>query len=406
VRERTHPSGALPEWARWNEAAAQRPWTVGIEEELVLLDARGRVANRGHEIVAHAGPPLSTHFSGETHACVVELRTGVHRAIPTAVAELGELRRALADFAGRLGLRVAAAGTHPLASRSQVAVSPGQRYQDIAAATGALARREPTMALHVHVGVPDAEAAIHALDGLRMDLPVLLALSANSPFWRCVDSGFASIRTPIFSMFPRVGIPRSFGAYREFVRGVDPLLRSGAVTDVGHLWWDARVRPSLGTVEVRIMDAQTRLADTAGLAALVQCLVRRHADGDARDSAGPEVLEENRFLAARDGMGAQLIEPASGRRCSARELVSRLIVECEWMATQLGCPHELWAGACLAHDPGCVRQRRHAASAGVADLPEWLTEQFLAGTETAVERGTGRFGPAQRRAAMTVGAED
>ena len=406
MHERAHRSGALPEWAEWNEAAAQRPWSVGIEEEFVLIDARGGIANRAHHVLAQAGPPLSGHVSGETHACVVELHTGVHDGIASAVTELGVLRGALAHFAGGLGLRVAAAGTHPLASRSQVAVSPGQRYQDTAAVTRVLARREPTMALHVHVGVPDAEAGIRALDGLRVDLPVLLALSANSPFWRSVDSGFASIRTPIFSMFPRVGIPRSFGSYHEFVRGVEPLLRTGAVTDIGQLWWDARVRPSLATVEVRIMDAQMRLADTAGLAALVQCLVRRRAHGDARAPAGPEVLDENRFLAARDGMRAQLIEPASGRRRSAQELVSRLIDECQFVAAQLGCMHELWAGAFLAHDPGCVRQRRLAASAGVGELPEWLAGQVLAGTETEVEPGSGWLQPAQRRARMTVGAAD
>jgi glutamate---cysteine ligase / carboxylate-amine ligase len=402
MHERAH---ALPDWAAWNEAAAQRPWSVGIEEEFVLLDARGGVANRADQILALAGRPLSAHVSGETHACVLELRTGVHPGIASAVAELGALRRALARFAGALGLRIAAAGTHPLASRSQVALSPGRRYQDIVATTRWLARREPTMALHVHVGVPDAEAAIRALDGLRMDLPVLLALSANSPFWRGVDSGFASIRTPIFSMFPRVGIPRSFGAYREFVRAVDPLLHSGAVTDIGQLWWDARVRPHLATVEVRIMDAQTRLADTAGLAALVQCLVRARADGDARATAGPELLEENRFLAARDGMRAQLIEPVSGRRWPARDLVSRLIEECHWVAARLGCQHELWSAAYLAHDPGYVRQQRLAANAGVSELPEWLSGQLLAGTDAEVEPLPGRSQRAQRRAPVTVSAE-
>jgi glutamate---cysteine ligase / carboxylate-amine ligase len=216
---------------------------------------------------------------------------------------------------------------------------------------------------------------------------VLLALSANSPYWRGVDSGFASIRTPVFSMFPRVGIPRAFGTYEHFIGAVEPLLRSGAVKDIGELWWDARIRPSLGTVEVRIMDAQTRLADTAGIAALIQCLVRRRADGDSPVHTGPEVLEENRFLAARDGMRSQLVDPASGRKRSAREMVSNLVDECHGPAAQLGCLKELWLAPCVAHDPGCARQARYAARAGLDALPDWLAAQLLAGIDDHAEPG-------------------
>src|SRR3954466_205858 len=117
------------------------------------------------------------------------------------------------------------------------------------------------MALHVHVAVPDGATAVRALDGLRDDLPLLLALSANSPFWRGADSGFASMRTPIFSMFPRVGIARHFGAYAEYVRAVEAVVGSGAIRDPSFLWWDARIQPRFGTVEVRIMDAQSRVTD-------------------------------------------------------------------------------------------------------------------------------------------------
>lgn len=237
------------------------------------------------------------------------------------------------------------------------------------------------MALHVHVAVPDPHTAARALDGIRGDLPLLLALSANSPFWRGADSGFASIRTPIFSMFPRVGIPRRFGGYRAYVRAIAPLLRSGAVPDLGYLWWDARLRPEMGTVEVRIMDAQSCTADVAALAALVHALVRLHAGTRRAASAalGDEALAENRFLAARDGVEAQLIGGRSVRRASIAERLAERVDACAPYADALGCAAELEATTALLDSPGSDRQRRLAARDGLAALPARLAEQFSPG---------------------------
>jgi len=248
----------------------------------------------------------------------------------------------------------------------------------------ALARREPTMAQHVHVAVPDENAAVRALDGLLSHLPVLLALSANSPYWRADDSGFASVRTPIFSMFPRVGIPRRFGTYAEYVRGVDPLLRSNAIPEPGFLWWDARLQPRLGTVEVRIMDAQSRVRDAAALAAAVHCLVRRHADAQHPGSTPPEVFAENRFLAARDGMQAQLIDDRMQQRRTARDALAELLEDCEPLAHELGCVAELAAATALAANPGYARQRMCALRDGLAALPARLENEFVCARRTMV----------------------
>ena len=214
-----------------------------------------------------------------------------------------------------MGMAAAVAGTHPLASWEDTEVSPGARYQFLYASMRELARREPTFALHVHVAVPDERAAVRALNGVREELPLLLALSANSPFWQGRDSGLASARIPVFQAFPRTGTPRAFGTYEAYVEAVDVLIRCDAIPEPTFLWWDARLQPRLGTIEVRIMDAQTRVRDTAALAALVQCLVRREAleRADDREPLAPEVLEENRFLAARDGMDAKFVDPAAGR---------------------------------------------------------------------------------------------
>ena len=373
-------SRELPAWARWSTAPAARPWTVGVEEELMLLDARtSSVANRIDDVLAAVPRRLTAHLSAETHACVAELKTAAHATVPEVAAELTWLRKSLdGALRERLGLCAGGAGTHPLAMGSEVAVATTERYRKIDATMRALARREPTMALHVHVAAPDGTSAVRALNGLRGELPLLLALSANSPFWRGTDSGFASIRTPIFAMFPRVGIPRAFPSYRAYVRLVDAMLSSGAIPDAGHLWWDARLQPRLGTVEVRIMDAQSRVADVAVHTALVQCLVRRHAAAPPARVADPEVLAENRFLAARDGMSAQLIDSSGGpgRRRPAADALADMLERCRPVADALGCAAELEAAGALAADVGYGRQRLVAARDGITAVPAWLAAEF------------------------------
>jgi YbdK family carboxylate-amine ligase len=168
----------------------------------------------------------------------------------------------------------AAAGTHPLTVWEETRVSGAGRYRDLDDSLRVLARREPTMALHVHVGVPAPEDAVRVLNGLRRWLPVLLALSGNSPFWQGRDTGFASARTLIFQAFPRAGPPRWFSGYADYVDAVDALITSGAVPDPSFVWWDARLQPALGTVEVRVMDAQSTMREVAPLVALVQSLER------------------------------------------------------------------------------------------------------------------------------------
>jgi carboxylate-amine ligase len=358
--------------------AARRPWTVGVEEEVMLLDGRtSSLANRIDDVLAVLPAPVASCASAETHACVVELKTAPHATVAGAADQLGRLRCAL-DQAVRdaLGLQAAVAGMHPLALGSEVALTSDPRRREIEATMRALAHREPTMALHVHVAVPDGATAVRALDGLRDDLPLLLGLSANSPFWRGRDSGFASMRTPMFSMFPRVGIPRPFGRYTRYVRAVDLMLRSGAVPDPGFLWWDARLQPRLGTLEVRVMDAQSTVADVAALTAIVQCLVRRHAEADRASASEPEALDENRFLAARDGMRAEIIDALTGRRRPLSDALAALLEGCRPFAASLGCTAELATATALAADPGDARQRRLAARHGLDALPARLSADF------------------------------
>lgn len=366
----------LPAWARWS--AGVGPWTLGVEEELILVDAgTGAAANRISAVLAGAGDDLRAHLAAETHACVLELRTDPARTVRGLTAQLGQLRHALdRSLLHEHGLRAAAAGTHPLLARADVAVTPQPRYREIERTMHALARREPTMGLHVHVGVPNGDAAVRAFDGLRAHVPTLIALSANSPYWAGEDSGFASFRTPLLSMFPRMGLPQSFGDYASWVAAIDALVTAGAIPDPSFVWWDLRVQPRLGTIEVRAMDAQTRVVDTAALVAVVQCLVRRLVEGPLRPQPPPEVLAENRFLAARDGMAAQVVDVDRGVRVPMLDVVERLLEECRPVAAALGCRAELAAAGHLADEPGDLRQRRFARRHGLAALPAHLATEF------------------------------
>jgi carboxylate-amine ligase len=351
----------LPDWARWNPDAAAAPWTVGLEEEVMLLDPRDwALASRIDDVLPALSREVADRASAETHGSALELATGAHPTVASAAGELAELRARLADDLAVLELRAAVAGTHPFAEWSEIEVSPGARYQSIYDSMRELARREPTFALHVHVALPDPESAVRALRGMRVHVPMLLALAANSPFWQGRDTGLAAARIPIFGTFPRVGIPRPFNTYAEYVEAVDVLLRCGAFPEPTFLWWDVRLQPRFGTIEIRVMDAQTRAADNAALAALTQCLVRLEAEGGFAHpeiACRPEVLEENRFLASRDGMRARFLDPERGGRRPAREILPELLAACAPFAAALGCERELAAVERLAAEPGDHRQR-------------------------------------------------
>ncbi len=374
-------AGTTPAWATWAPPHELGAYTVGVEEEVMLLDATSWALAHRIDSVLPRLPADTASFTAETHGSALEIQTGVHGRIGDAIAELAALRGELDAVLQPLSMRAASAGTHPFAVWQEIVVSAGERYQFVYGSMRELARREPTFGLHVHVGVPDAEAAIFAANRLRTHIPLLLALSVNSPFWQGRDTGLASARTPLFQAFPRVGIPRPFADYAEYVETVDVLIRCDAVPEPTFLWWDVRPQPRFGTVEVRIMDAQTKLGDTAAIAALVQSIVRAEVEGGEHleRPLPQEVLEENRFLAARDGMDADLIEPELGRRVPARELLADLVAVCLPHAEALGCAAELDEVIALGERTGAQRQIEQARSLGsLPKLVGLLASDFLA----------------------------
>jgi carboxylate-amine ligase len=364
----------FPEWAHWQSTG--EPFTVGVEEEVMLLDPRGwRLDGSFNELRDRLDPELDARLSSETHAATIEYETTPQAHAGSVGAEL-ERKRARLDLALRQHARaVAGSGTHPTVTWRDTDVSPGERYRYIHEEMRELARREPTFAMHVHVAVDDPELATRTLNRMRAHLPLLLGLSANSPFWQGRDSGLASARTSIFQTFPRSGIPRAFDGYDDYVASLDTLIACGAFPEPTFVWWDLRLQPKLGTIEIRTMDTQAEGWRAGALAALAQALVRLEAlEPQAPESlvAAPELLEENRFRAARDGVRASLLDPVRRRQAPLPALAELAVEACRPHARELGCEAELDRVAAIVEAPGDELQRRLAG-------PEDDLEAVLAG---------------------------
>ena len=365
----------------WFEWAACSSYTVGAEEELMLVHPPGwALAQTNASVLPALRSPLNERVQGETHGAALEIGSRPHAHVDDVERDLCGLRRELTEVLEPMGLRAACAGTHPFAVWHDTVVSSGERYERIYGSMRELARREPTFALHVHVGVPDPEDAIKLLNRMRAHLPLLLALSVNSPFWQGRDTGLASARTPLFQAFPRVGIPRVFNDYTDYVEAVDLLVRCGSIPEPTYLWWDVRPQAKFGTIEVRIMDAQARVADSAAITALVQSIARLEIEigyVSPKTIWAAEALDENRFLAARDGMDADLIDIDTESRVPAREILERLLEACAPHAEALGCADRLEQVRAIAAHTGAERQKELARGEGrMPALIEALADQF------------------------------
>lgn len=341
------------------------PFTVGVEEELFLVDpVTGRQANTSGAVQGRLGPVDGT-VERELHACQIELITDVCRSAGEAAGTLGGLRRAvIATGAGLLG-----SGTHPSALEGDAEITDKERYERIRELLGD-AVATPVGGLHIHVGMPDADTAIRTFNGLRLHLPLLQALAANSPFRHGRDTGLASAREVTIRAWPRSGVPRAMRDFDDFRDAAELLSRAADVPDYTWFWWKLRPHPRLGTVEVRALDAQGSLEDTAALVALTHCLAR--AVGDSGIEVGPaipsEVLEEGMFRAARFGTSAKLPD-SHGRLRPMREVLDQALALAGGYAAELGCVDELeLLPGLLERGGGAGRQRAAYEIAGMDAL--------------------------------------
>lgn len=322
------------------------PFTVGIEEELMLIDPDTLQLAQGIEaILADLGEDFDQRVKPELMQSVLEICTVPHATLADAADELRELRETVRGAAERNGMLLAASGTHPSALWEDQMIVDRPRYLELAAELGYIARQELIFGTHVHVGVTGPNKAIYVADGIRKHLPLLLALSANSPLWRGEKTDMMSSRTPIFRAFPRVGIPPHYGSWEIYSGRVQLLVDAGVIPDYTYLWFDVRPHPKLGTVEVRVFDQQTRLESTVALAAMVVSLVHRYStlfdDREALVEVPTELIDDNKVLAALRGTDGELVDLPRAEQRPAAEMASRLLEELREHAQEVGCEAEL-----------------------------------------------------------------
>jgi carboxylate-amine ligase len=308
------------------EQRFERGGTVGLEEEMMLLDAETLmpVAAVDVMVAGAAARGLRGTLKTELHASVVELTTPIADDVDDAVAALRELRAAADGIARANRLRVAAAGSHPTAPLESLPIVAEERYEDMIRRVGYAARRQGVNGLHVHVGVSSADECYERLEAVLPWLPVVLALSANSPFVAGHATGMLSNRVAILGELPRGGAPPAFGSYAAWESWIERLQGLGVLPDYTRTWWDVRLHPRLGTLEVRMPDQPTALERTALVARVVRALVE-HSPAVAVDAARRGDYLQNRWAAARHGLDAQLIHPAGDGLVSARELARALL---------------------------------------------------------------------------------
>jgi len=311
----------------------------------MILDAETLDLSNSIETMLEAVEGENGQVKPELMESVLEVATTPCRNTPEAGAELRQLRASVAALARDRGLAIGAAGTHPFAMWEDQRIVARPRYRDLVAALRFVARQELIFGVHVHVGVDDPDKAIHVTNGMRVHMGMLLALSANSPFWRADATGLLSTRTPIFRAFPRVGIPPRYNDFEDYARRVKFMIESRTIEDYTYLWYDVRPHPNFGTVEIRVMDSQTRVEHTLALAALVQCLVKElceHFEEGKDLSRYPyEMLDENKWLAARHGLDGELVDLPGTRRVQTRDLVRRVVDRVRHHAEELGSADDL-----------------------------------------------------------------
>ena len=320
---------------------ATAPYTVGIEEEFQLVDPGSRALCPAVDAVLAAGDGTDLITPELSQSCV-EMISPVFETVADLAHELPGLRREVRDLARAAGAELVAAGTHPFSEPTEQPLTATDHNRRVEEEMGWVARTQEIYGLHVHVSVPDGDAAVRAVNALAHRVPLLVALSANSPFWRGSDTRLASTRTKVFELFPRSGLPPAFGLWDDFERHVETLVASGSVPDYSWCWWDARPHQKFGTVELRAPDVQTDASRTAALAALVQCLVANAGTDDGESApANPLFNAENKWRAARHGLDADFYDFAAGLESPARKMARGLVEELRPVAQDLGCEEEL-----------------------------------------------------------------
>ena len=346
--------------------------TLGVEWELALVDRRTRdLRNDAAHLFARAKARLAD--PGRVHKELlkntVEIVTGICRTVPEAMADLRRTLEGVVPAGDDLGIDLYGAGTHPFADWTGQQLTEGHRYQELINRTQWWGRQMLIWGVHVHVGVPEQRRVMPIVSSLLNQYPHLQALSASSPIWAGVDTGYASNRALMFQQLPTAGLPFQFTEWAEFEHFVDDQVTTGVIDELTEVRWDVRPAPHLGTIENRICDGVSTFAEMGALTALVHCLV---VDLDTRLAAGEELptmppwhVQENKWRAARYGLDAIIILDADSNEALITDDLAQLVTRLEPVAARLGCAAELASVLDIpARGASYQRQREVAARTG------------------------------------------
>ena len=365
-----------------------RPFSLGVEEEFQI------VGRESYELVSRIDEILSEvedeeehegRFKPELLQSVVEVATNVAGSVEEAMDDLRGLRARLRDAASERDALIASAGTHPFSRYEHQEITDRPRYRELLEDMRWVAERELIFGLHVHVGLDSPDTAIACANAVRTFLPELLALSVNSPFWQARPTGLASTRTKIFEAFPRSGLPPAFSSYEEFELLIERGVKTNSFPDYTYIWWDLRPHPRLGTIELRVCDAQTRIDSVGAIVALAQSLVATiAADFEAGERLPIQpvtLVDENKWRAARDGLAADMIDLEHDTERPARDAVLALVERCEPAARRLGCAAELEAiETVLARGTGADEQLHvYDETESLLAAAQWIAEETVRG---------------------------
>jgi carboxylate-amine ligase len=357
---------------------AAPPLTIGLEEEVMLLDPESlELADRAPAVLERLDG--DGRFKLEFPASQLELITPPLESVPASVRELGDARRVLLERAGHL-VRPAAAGAHPF-SPEEGRLNEGERYRRNAEEYGAIGRRQLVCALQVHVAVGGADRTLAVYNGLRDHLPELAALAANAPFYRGCDTGLASVRPKIAEGLPRQGVPPALPGWEELAEELRWGAAAGSVPEPASWWWELRPHPAFGTLELRVPDAQAALPEAAAVASvahsLVAWLAERHDAGEPAPDTPTWRIEENRWSACRHGVEGAMADLRTGEPGPTRERLHGLLDRLEQVADRVGAATGIEAARALVQRNGAIRQREVAAAgAGPRAVAAWLADRY------------------------------
>src|SRR3989449_8773409 len=327
-------------------SAKEHTFTLGIEEEFAIIDPETREL-RSHiqEILEYGKVILKEQIKPEMHQSVVELGTEICQSIVDARAHVIVRRSRLAELAARSGLKIASVCTHPFSHWRDQLITQGERYREIVKDMQQLARANLIFGLHVHVGIPDRDVAIHVMNQARYFLPHIYALSVNSPFWVGQDTGLKGYRLKVFERFPRTGIPDAFESLSEYEDYCKLLVKTGCVDNAKKIWWDIRLHPFFDTLEMRVCDAQSRVDDTLAITALAQAMIARLYKLLRQNITfrvyRRRLLDENRWRASRYGIDGKLIDFGKETEVQTRSLLNELLEFVSTEVNELGTQNEM-----------------------------------------------------------------